>query len=107
MLGSAYMDDAVWFANSREEMQRRVEVQQAFCTYHGVRLNLDKSTYTCVPTKGKRSGHVSRPIEVNGVMSKVGSLEGHFKYLGILMSPLGVVKHEVGKLRSEVFGIYD
>ena len=77
-----------------------------FCAYHGVKLNMDKSTYTFVPRRGQ-SKEQPTPIEINGVSSKVGHLDGYFKYLGIYMSPLGVLKHEVGKLQGEVEEIYD
>jgi hypothetical protein len=104
--GSSYMDDAVWYSNGKDEMQRRVEVQSAFCKYHGIKLNMNKSTYTVVPKKGGRSAHVPQALEVGGVQSKIGHAEGYFKYLGIMMSPVGNLRHEVGKLEAWVEGVY-
>ena len=47
------------------------------------------------------------PIEIDGAFCKVGSVKGYFKYLGIHMSPIGVVSHEVGRLQHKLFEIYD
>jgi hypothetical protein len=104
--GSSYMDDAVWYSNSRGEMQRRVEVQSAFCKYHGIKLNMNKSTYTVVPKKGGKVSHVPQSLEVGGIHSKIGHVDGYFKYLGVMMSPVGSLKHEVGKLENWVDGVY-
>jgi hypothetical protein len=83
-------------------MVKRVEVQAEFCKYHGIKLNLDKSTYTVVGGKG-----VAEPIEINGKACRMGSTSGYFKYLGINMSPTGKVKHEIGRLEGKIMGIYD
>ena len=48
VLGTVYMDDAVWYSETEAEMRRRVEVHSRWCQYHGVKLNLDKSTCTHV-----------------------------------------------------------
>ena len=107
VLGTVYMDDAVWYSETEAEMRRRVEVHSRWCQYHGVKLNLDKSTYTHVPARGCRSKGQPAPPKIEGVAAKVGHLEGYFKYLGIYMSPLGSVKHEVGRLNKEIFDVYD
>jgi hypothetical protein len=83
-------------------MVQRVEVQAEFCKYHGIKLNMDKSTYTVVKAKEEAS-----PIEVEGKACKMGRPNGYFKYLGVNMSPTGKIKHEVGRLDSKVMEIYD
>ena len=96
------MDDAVWYAHTKAEMVRRVEVQAEFCKYHGIKLNLDKSTYTVVGGRGE-----VEPIEIDGKACRIGSHKGCFKYLGVNMSPMGGVRHEVGRLNHKVMEIYD
>jgi hypothetical protein len=105
--GSCYMDDAVWYAETAEEMKRRVWVHHVFCQYHGVKLNLSKSTYTYVPPRGGKSATPPPPPEIGGIATKVGHPEGYFKYLGVCTNVGGSVKHEVGRLASEVHRIYD
>ena len=61
VIGSCFMDDAVWYSHDRAEMVQRVEVQAEFCKYHGIKLNMDKSTYTVVKAKEEAS-----PTEVEG-----------------------------------------
>jgi hypothetical protein len=102
VIGSCFMDDAVWYSHDRSEMVQRVEVQAEFCKYHGIKLNMDKSTYTVVKAKEEAS-----PIEVEGKACKMGRPNGYFKYLGVNMSPTGKIKHEVGRLDSKVMEIYD
>jgi hypothetical protein len=105
--GSCYMDDAVWYAEGAEEMQRRVEVQSVFCRYHGIKMNLDKSTYTHVPGRREKSKEAPPPPQIEGVAAKVGYVDSYYKYLGVHVNVRGEVKHEVGKIKGEVMAVYD
>ena len=59
--GGCFMDDTFWLASNREDMQKRVEMHWVWCQYNGIKINIDKSTYTYVPSRGKEKADPPPP----------------------------------------------
>ena len=65
------MDDTFWLSNTREHMQQRVELHWAWCQYNGIKMNIEKSTYTFVPQKGKERAEPPPPPTIGGVKARI------------------------------------
>ena len=99
------MDDTFWLASNREDMQKRVEMHWAWCQYNGIKMNIDKSTYTYVPRRGREKAEPPPPPQIGDKRAKVTHWDSYNKYLGIHLSPKGKTGHEQRRVEAKMLKI--